>query len=76
MSNTKTVLPRPTQEQMFYQAGRDVAAVNDDFMFLVQNGLTREDLARNIERRPSLWSRFSGFLDTLPRRTDATPAQA
>lgn len=63
----------PTQTQMFYAAHRKVAATNNDFMWLVQNGMTREDLARNIERRPTLWKRFEGFLDTLPSR-HATPA--
>ena len=60
-----------TQFQMFEQARRDIAAANAEFMELVtckENPLTREDLARNIERRPALWSRFSGFLDTLPSR--------
>ena len=57
-----------TQVQMFYQAHREVAGVNDQFLWLVQNGLTKEDLEANIKRRPSLWSRFSGFLDKLPSR--------
>ena len=58
----------PTQVQMFYQEHRNISTVNDDFMWLVKNGLTREDLARCIERRPSLWQRFEGFLDKLPSR--------
>lgn len=56
----------PTQVQMFYKAQRDIATVNSDFLWLVENGMTREDLQRNIERRPALWERFSGFLETLP----------
>lgn len=60
--------PQPTQTQLFYQASRQVAAVNEDFLWLVQNGLTREDLQRCIERRPSLWQRFEGWLDKLPSR--------
>ena len=61
-------MSKPTQVQMFYQEHRNISTVNDDFMWLVKNGLTREDLARCIERRPSLWQRFEGFLDKLPSR--------
>jgi len=63
----------PSQVQMFYQAHREVSAVNDDFMWLVQNGMTREDLARCIQLRPSLWSRFEGFLAQLPSREAPAP---
>jgi hypothetical protein len=28
--------------------------------------MTREELARNIERRPSIWERYAAFLDVLP----------
>lgn len=64
----------PTQMQLCYAAQRQVADVNSNFMWLVKNGLTREDLARNIERRPSLWKRFEGFLDKLPSREIAVAA--
>lgn len=68
---TMTQRVQPTQEQMYYQASRKVGELNQEFMWLAQNGMTREDLQRNIERRPSLWSRFSGFLATLPSRNAA-----
>ncbi|MEZ2310795.1 hypothetical protein AB6809_29545 [Paraburkholderia sp. RCC_158] len=55
-----------TQEQMFHAAGRRVAEVNDTFLELVKDGLTREELARNIERRPSLWARYQHWLPHLP----------
>lgn len=48
---------------------RNLAGANETFMELVNcqaNPMTREDLARNIERRPALWSRYAGFLDVLP----------
>lgn len=66
----------PSQLQMFYEAHRKVADVNSDFMWLVQNGLTREDLAACIQKRPSLWSRFEGFLDKLPSRQPPAPIVA
>lgn len=62
----------PTQAQMYYDATRKAADRDCTFMELVNhptNPLTREDLQANIERRPSLWSRYSGFLDKLPSRT-------
>ena len=53
---------------MYFAAERSTSIVNQDFSWLVQNGMTREDLERNIERRPSLWARFAGFLPKLPSR--------
>lgn len=58
-----------TQVQMFYQAQRNIAETNETFLELVKDGMTREELARNIERRPKLWSRFSAFLEQLPSRS-------
>lgn len=60
-----------TQAQHFELARRRIAETNQTFMELVNhptNPLTREDLAANIARRPALWQRFAGFLDTLPTR--------
>lgn len=56
--------------QMFYQAHNRVAAMNQTFLELVADGLTREDLARCIALRPSLWGRFTPFLDKLPAEHD------
>jgi hypothetical protein len=56
----------PTQQQVFYQVQRNLADANLTFMDLVREGMTREELARNIERRPSLWERYAAFLDVLP----------
>lgn len=61
----------PTQKQMYYAAEKHSGGMNRAFMDLVNcknNPLTREDLARNIERRPTLWKRYEGFLETLPTR--------
>ena len=63
---------QPTQLQIFYQEQRAIAGVNETFMDLVRDGMTREELSKNIARRPSLWSRFSNFLEVLP--SSATPA--
>lgn len=58
---------------------RKLAAANETFMELVncqENPMTREDLARNIERRPALWSRYAGFLDVLPSVADIVTAES
>lgn len=60
-----------TQAQHYELARRKIAAQNAAFMDLVNcesNPMTREDLAANIARRPELWSRFAGFLESLPAR--------
>ncbi len=62
-----------TQQQHFELARRRLAEGNETFMELVNhptNPLTKEDLAANIKRRPSLWGRFSGWLDKLPSKND------
>lgn len=59
---------KPTQVQMYYKAERDSAIVNEDFLWLVEHGMTREDLEACIKRRPHLWSRFESWLARLPRR--------
>lgn len=51
-----------TQRQQFELAHRRIAAVNEDFCFLVRAGMAREALQRNIERRPGPWGRFAGLL--------------
>ena len=57
-----------TQMQMYYAASRQVAETNNAFLELVKEGLTREELARNIERRPALWQRFENWLPVLPSK--------
>lgn len=54
---------------MYYAAERKAGERDATFMELINhptNPLTRDDLARNIARRPALWSRYAGFLDKLP----------
>ena len=64
-----------TQQQMFYQEQRKIAEANETFLELFNDGMTREELARNIERRPSLWGRYANWLDILPSKSAAKPAQ-
>lgn len=60
--------PQRTQLQMFYAAHRQVAETNNTFLELVKEGLTREELATCIERRPALWKRFENWLPVLPSK--------
>jgi len=56
----------PTQEQLFYRAHTQISETNLQFLEFVKDGLTREELQRNIDRRPSLWGRFANWLPKLP----------
>ena len=58
---------RQSQVQMFYQAHCRIADGNKAFKELVKAGdITRVELQRLIAKRPEVYSRFSGFLATLP----------
>lgn len=59
------------QVRMFYAASRQIADTNLMFLTLVEEGLTREELQRNIERRPGLWQRFEHWLPNLPSKNSA-----
>ncbi len=54
--------------QAWYQAEQQAARVNEVFLFLVKEGMTREELATCIERRPALWQRFEDWLPVLPSK--------
>lgn len=60
----------PSQMQMFYAEQRKIGEANETFLFLVKEGLTREELEINIERRPALWQRFENWLDKLPSQVE------
>lgn len=63
MKNTKA---KQTQAQLLYDAEKRSGDVNDLFMQFVREGMTREELQKNIDRRPEVWGRYSAFLVTLP----------
>lgn len=54
------------QEFLYYKAWRQMTDSNDTFLELVADGLTKRELAKNIERRPEVWKRFEGFMAHLP----------
>lgn len=55
-----------TQKQHYELSVRRVAETDKEFLWFVENGMTRKDLETNIKRRPSLWSRYLNWLDKLP----------
>jgi hypothetical protein len=57
---------------MYYDAVRRAGEVNIAFLELVKDGMTREELIKNIERRRSLWGRFEQWVPMLPSATFAT----
>jgi len=57
---------KPTQKQMYYRAVEKSAEVNELFLEMVKLGLTKQELVKNINRRPSLWKRFENWIDKLP----------
>lgn len=55
-----------SQDQMYYDAVNRAARANELFLQMVEDGMTREELQKNIDRRPALWERFSNWLEKLP----------
>ncbi len=58
-----------SQVQMFWDSHRHMANTNEAFLFLVKDGMTSNELAICIKRRPELWGRFSNWLDKLPTKS-------
>jgi hypothetical protein len=56
----------PTQHQMAFEAQQRIAKQNEVFMQMVRVGMTRAHLEKLIAMRPSLWGRFSNWLESLP----------
>ena len=55
-----------SQHQIFYEEQRKIAALNIAFLCMVEDGLTRKELATLIERRPEKYERFENWLEKLP----------
>lgn len=54
------------QLQIFYRESRNIAEANELFSEMVKEGMTKRELASLIAIRPQKWSRFAGFMDSLP----------
>lgn len=55
------------QEQHFWESHRKIAEMNELFLDFVNDGMTRNDLEKLIERRPNLWKKWEDWLDKLPK---------
>lgn len=55
-----------TQVQMFYDAERKSASLNDMMLDLMRNQeITNAELAALIKRRPMVYERFAGFVGKI-----------
>lgn len=54
------------QKLLYYKEMQKRSDANDSFLEFVADGLTKRELAKNIERRPDVWKRFEGFMPHLP----------
>lgn len=54
------------QRQLYEQERKKIAETNELFLEFVDEGMTREQLAKLITHRPILWGRFASWLNTLP----------
>lgn len=59
-------MKKPTQEQLYTRSRDQAAGMDKLFLDMVRQGMTRQELERNIKRRPAVWSRYAGFINKLP----------
>lgn len=55
-----------TQEQMYYKERAQIAALNEAFMWHVNEGMTKGELQALINTRTEVYSRFAHWIDRLP----------
>ncbi len=55
------------QVQMYYAAERRAGELNELFLEMVRDGMTRDELQKLIDKRPERYGRFSNWLDRLPK---------
>ena len=53
------------QIQMFYTEHKKIAECNELFLELAKD-MTKSELQKLIEKRPSLWGKYSNWLNVLP----------
>lgn len=51
------------QKAMFYAGSK---RLTDGVSTLLESGITKEELRKNIERNPSLWGKYLPMLELLP----------
>ena len=55
-----------SQKRFLSVATFNYARSCETFLDIVKGGLARDELTALIKKRPSLWNRFSNWLDKLP----------
>lgn len=67
MVDRKLYSKKPTQEQMYWQAQQHSASINLVFLSMLEGDapITKTELIKLIELRPSLWGRFHNYLAKL-----------
>ena len=55
-----------TQEQLYHKERVKISEANLLFLELVKDGMTRQELQTNIDRRPALWGKYKNWLTCLP----------
>lgn len=55
-----------SQYQHWNHTAKRLAERNEMFLFFVADGLRRSELAACIDRRPSVWGAYAGWLNKLP----------
>ena len=55
-----------TQLQIFEQERQRIAALNEAFMYHVNEGMTKGELQALIDKRPEVYGRFAHWIDRLP----------
>ena len=63
---------KPTQYQIFYAEQRKLGDRNIQFLEMVKDGLTREELQALINKRPAYYGMYENWLDKLPSSTPTT----
>lgn len=58
--------PTQMQMQMFYTEQRKLGDRNIQFLEMVKDGLTREELRALIDKRPEHYTMYENWLDKLP----------
>lgn len=58
--------PTQTQMQMFYTEQRKLGDRNIQFLEMVKDGLTREELRALIDKRPAYYGTYENWLGKLP----------
>lgn len=59
-------MKHPTQLQVFYAEQRKLGERNIQFLEMVKDGLTREELQALINKRPAYYGQYENWLDRLP----------